>query len=136
MTTSRPTPKAAELANVAEEVRQEASELLAAAGSSEQAKRAVDSAVGNLAEPTTDNDAFALQCGFGSYLELFEAAKPLGEFDGKSWFVSNAGQNQWIVWNDQELVISHKAESFEAASKFSQQAMKQKTSSADSPPQA
>ena len=136
MTTSKPIPRAAELADVSDEVCREANELLSAAGSPEQAKRAVDSAVGSLAEPTSNNDAFALQCGFGSYLEMFEASKLIGERDGKHWFITNAGTAQFVFWNDHDLVISNKAESFEAALRLWKGVAPQRSDSTESPPQS
>jgi hypothetical protein len=87
---------------------QEAKTLLEKAGAPDLARQAVVSSCGAAAQPTEANDRFAHQWGFASYLEMFEASRPVAEADtadgGQHWFVTNVvGSDRWILWNDQEL---------------------------------
>jgi hypothetical protein len=109
-----PAPKARspQLSDADQGARAEAQELLASAGS-DQAQRAVESAVGP--QNNSQQDAFARQWKFGSYLEMFEASKPLATLDGKPWLVTNIGNNQWIVWNEQDLTAAYTVASVEEA---------------------
>jgi hypothetical protein len=102
-----PAARSAELAHAHESTRREAQELLAAAGTSDHAQRAVDSAAGRPRQSTAQSDAFARKWNFGSYLEMFEASKPLSTIDGKHWLVTNTGGQQWIVWNDEDLSAAY-----------------------------
>jgi hypothetical protein len=128
MTMSRtPAPRAHELERVSPETQEEARSLLEIAGAPELAKQAVASSAGHPAKPAPDNDAFGKRFGFGSYLEMFEASKPLGISGDKHWLVTNVGPEQWIVWNEEDLQLVHTFKSFEEA----KAQMKAKTSKAD-----
>jgi hypothetical protein len=108
-------PRASELEKVSADTKREAQKLLSAAGSKDLAKKALTSAAGHPADPTSQNDAFAKRWGFASYLEMFEASKALGEVDGKNCLVTHVGSDQWIVWSDHDLTVSHTYKSFEDA---------------------
>lgn len=64
---------------------------------------------------TAQREAFARGLSFGSYLELFEASKPLSTDDDKHWLATNIGGNQWIVWNEQNLEVACRVESLDEA---------------------
>ena len=113
--TKTPVARSPELENARHSTRQEAEHLLTSAGSAEQAQRAVESAVGPSQASSTQSDAFARQWKFGSYLEMFEASKPLATIEGKHWLASNIGGDQWIVWNEQDLVAAYKVHSIDEA---------------------
>jgi len=129
-----PTPKAHELDSVSPHAAREANQLLERAGSPDLAKQATASATRHPAALRPQNDAFGKRWGFISYLEMFEASKPLGESDGKHWLVTNVGREQWIVWNDEDLEVAHTFQSLEEA----KQQMRAKTvkprDMADAPP--
>jgi hypothetical protein len=115
--TKGPSPRSAALEHADRDTRHEAEQCLAKAGSPDQAQRAVDSATGHPAKPTTSNDAFATRYGFASYLEIFEASKPLALVDGKNWFATHAGE-QWIVWNDEDLEIVQTVKTLDEAHQY------------------
>lgn len=110
-----PSPRSKELEHAAPEAKREAEQLLSDAGSPSEARRAVDSATGPPAPSSPRGDAFARQLNFGSYLEMFEASKPLRSDDGKHWLVTHIGGKQWIVWNDEELTAAYTAASAQEA---------------------
>lgn len=112
--TKQPSGRSAALEHAPPETRQEAERLLSAAASQDQAKRAVESATGQRTEPK-DKDPFARQWNFGSYLEMFEASKPLATSDGQHWFATNVGPDQWIVWNEEELSVASTVRSVDEA---------------------
>jgi hypothetical protein len=115
-----PTARSHDLSAADKAAQEEAHELLVAAGS-DQAQRAVESAVGQELAPK--RDAFARDLSFRSYLELFEASKPLTTNDEKHWLATNLGGDQWIVWNEQELAIVYRVESLDEAQRVAQGAM-------------
>lgn len=115
--TKQPSGRSASLEHAPHATRQEAERLLTAAGSQDQAKRAVESATGQRTEPK-DKDPFARQWKFSSYLEMFEASKPLSTSDGKHWFATNVGPDQWIVWNEEELSLATTVRSVDEAQAF------------------
>jgi hypothetical protein len=98
-----------------EATRREAQQLLSDAGNSDDAQRAVESAVGQAAQPPSQKDSFARRWNFGSYLEMFEASKPLSTVDGKHWLATNTGDDHWIVWNDEDLTAAYTVGSVEEA---------------------
>ena len=111
--TNGPSARSPELAEADRAARDEAHSLLSRAGS-DQAQRAVESAVGQKAD-SSQRDAFALRWKFGSYLEMFEASKPLATIDEKHWLATLVGEQQWIVWNEQGLAAEYTAASLEEA---------------------
>jgi hypothetical protein len=66
-------------------------------------------------KPTSQKDAFAQRWNFGSYLEIFEASKPLATTDGKHWLTTNTGGDRWIVWNDEDLTAAYTVGSVQEA---------------------
>jgi len=107
-----PAARSPALEHAHETTRREAQQLLAQAGSPDQAQRSVDSAAGRDAQSTSQADAFARKWNFGSYLEMFEASKPLSSVDGKHWLVTHTGGQRWIVWNDHDLTAAYTVGSF------------------------
>lgn len=110
-----PSARSAALEHAGEQTRREAEQCLTKAGSAEQGQRAVDSATGHPATTKPQNDAFAKRWGFASYLEMFEASKPLRLLAGKNWLVTHIGGDQWIIWNDQDLEVVQTVKSFQVA---------------------
>jgi len=113
--TKTPAARSPALEHAHEATRREAQQLLAAAGASDHAQRAVDSAAGRPAQSTSQSDAFARRWNFDSYLEMFEASKPLSSTDGKHWLVTNTGGDRWIVWNDEDLTAAYTVGSVQEA---------------------
>jgi len=130
-----PRPKASELTAVSADTQREARKQLVEAGSKELARKAVASSSGHPADPTPKNDAFAKRWGFASYLEMFEASKALGEVDGKNCLVTHVGSDQWIVWSDHDLTVSHTYKSFEDARRHCEK-ISSPASEANTPPVA
>jgi hypothetical protein len=113
--TKAPAARSPELEHAREATRREAEQLLSGAGSADHAQRAVDSAVGQSMSRSPKGDAFARQWKFGSYLEMFEASKPLATLDGKHWLATNVGADEWIVWNEQDLNAAYRVRSLDEA---------------------
>ena len=132
---SRPaTPKAREVDGASPQTQREAQALLETSGSPELARQAVASATGHRAAPGPQNDDFGKRWGFASYLEIFEASKPLGESDDKHWLVTNVGPDQWIVWNDEDLEVVRTHKSLEEAKQQTRAATAKPRKQADAPP--
>jgi hypothetical protein len=110
-----PTPKARELDGVSSQTQREARALLKSTDSPELAKQAVPSSARQSDAVTARQDAFGKRNGFASYLEMFEASKPLGESDDKDFLITNVGPEQWIVWNDENLEVVRTFKSLEEA---------------------
>jgi len=110
-----PSARSPELEHAHEATRREAEQLLAGSGSADHAQRAVESAVGPSLSSVAKGDDFARQWTFGSYLEMFEASKPLGTIDGKHWLVTNVGADEWIVWNEHDLIAAYRVRSVDEA---------------------
>jgi hypothetical protein len=108
-----PSARSPALSDADKAAQEEAHDLLAEAGS-DQAQRAVESAVGQEAD-TPKREAFARRWNFGSYLDLFEASKPLTTTEGKHWLATNLAGDQWIVWNEQELEVAYRVGSMDEA---------------------
>jgi hypothetical protein len=83
------------------QVQAEAKRLLEESGTPDLARQAVPTAAP--AARGTHNDDFAHSWGFASYLEMFEASKPIMTDGDRHWLVSNVGPDRWIAWNDLEL---------------------------------
>jgi len=128
-----PAPRSAALERASRETRREAHELLAAEGSSEQAQRAVESATGQAAQTTAQKDAFAHRWNFGSYLEMFEASKPLMSA-GTNWLVTHAGADRWIVWNEKDLTVHYTVRSMQEAQELMSAATDQGGQGTKAPP--
>jgi hypothetical protein len=64
---------------------------------------------------TTQRDSFARRLDFGSYLELFEASKPLTTIQDKHWLATKLAGDQWIVWNERDLEIAYRVGSLDEA---------------------
>jgi hypothetical protein len=90
----------------ADQTRHEAQRLLDIAGSIERAQAALEDAAEPGGAGQVSPDAFALQLGFASYLDLFEASTPISSADGKAWCLTRLAGDEWIVWNDRELAIA------------------------------
>jgi hypothetical protein len=131
--TTAPSARAESLAHASDATCREAEKLLAKTASPDQAKRAVDSATGHPAAPSPENDKFARQWGFGSYLEMFEASKPLTQPDGGHCLVTHTSGGPWIVWDEATLSVLRTVGSLEEATASS--APPQKTNP-DTPPAA
>ena len=114
---SSPTPPEAwqEHEHVAPPVQNQAQKLLDEAGSPELAKRAVDAAAKTQPLPVSAHDQFARQLGFASYLSLFEASTPIKSALGKQWLVTALRTDQWILWNDSDLIVAGTYPTREAA---------------------
>jgi len=110
-----PAARSPELEHAQESTRREAEQLLAGAGSADHAQRAVQSAVGQSTRGASEGDGFARQWKFGSYLEMFEASKPLATIESKHWLATSIGDQQWIVWNEQDLIAAYTVASLEEA---------------------
>jgi hypothetical protein len=113
--TKAPSARSPDLEQAGEATRREAEHLLAGAGSADRAKRAVESAVGPSTSGAPKEDAFARQWKFGSYLEMFEASKPLATIDGGHWLATNVGGDEWIVWKEQDLNAAYRVRSVDEA---------------------
>jgi len=117
--TKAPAARSPELEHAREATRREAEALLAGSGAADHAKRAVESAVGpSVSEGIGRGDEFARQWMFGSYLEMFEASKPLATIDGKHWLVTNVGADDWIVWSEHDLIAGFRVRSVDEAKKL------------------
>jgi len=111
-------PTASQVDHAPQQARQEAKDLLTAAGGHALAKQAVAATTGHPAQPSRQNDAFADQWGFASYLDMFEASKSIGETAEGNWLVTNVGHDQWILWNELTLYVAHTAKSLEEAKRM------------------
>lgn len=65
--------------------------------------------------PLTQED-FARRWGFASFLEMFEASKPVGAAeDKKKWLLTALRGGKWLLWNDGELHAAREFDSREDA---------------------
>lgn len=69
-------------------------------------------------EPSADNDGFARQLGFASYLELFETSTPVASGDARHWFATPVDQGRWVAWNQEERQASSAFDSKERAVRY------------------
>lgn len=82
----------------------EAKKLLEQSGADDLARQVTAStAIPPAATP--QNEAFARGWGFASYLEMFEASKPVSTVGTRHWLVTNTGPDQWITWDDVDLRV-------------------------------
>lgn len=81
----------------------EAKQLLEQSGAHDLAQQTEDSATRPATHP--QGAALARQWGFGSYLELFEASKPVATEGSRHWMATNVGPDKWIVWNDGDFNV-------------------------------
>jgi hypothetical protein len=112
--TKTPAARSPELEHAHESTRHEAEQLLTSAGSADHAQRAIESAVGQ-SSAASQGDKFARRWKFGSYLEMFEASKPLATIESKHWLATSTGDKKWIVWNEQDLAAAYTVASLEEA---------------------
>jgi hypothetical protein len=103
--------------HVADAAQIAAQRLVDAAGSVELAKQAL----ANTKEPTETSsdapaasaDSFAQQHGFGSYLELFEAAEPITDASQGVWMLA-ACRSGYMAWSEREYAAVRFADRAEA----------------------
>lgn len=68
------------------------------------------------ATPPLTQEDFARHWGFASFLEMFEASKPVGAADGKKkWLLTALRGGKWLLWNDGELHAARVFDSREEA---------------------
>jgi len=104
--------------HVADPAQIAAQRLVDATGSVELAKQVLN----NATEPTNDSagssaesrDLFARGQGFGSYLEMFEAAEPISDPSHGVWMIASIGST-CIAWSEREFVAITFANRDEAA---------------------
>lgn len=101
MTTNHSSLQSAEKATP--EQREEARRLLEQAGAPDLARQATGESRQPQPETTQRREDFARSWGFTSYLEMFEASKPVSTEGERDWLVTNAGPEKWILWNDEDL---------------------------------
>ena len=86
------------------EPNSQAQSLIDAAGSPDQAKQAIDEAARNRASPPTTQEDFARRWGFASFLEMFEASKPVDSADQeRKWLLTALRGGKWLLWNEGDL---------------------------------
>ena len=95
-----------------------AEQLIEKAGSADQAKQAVDDAAREQAVAPLTKDDFARRWGFATFLELFEASKPLGRAEGtKKWLATSLRGGKWLLWNDADMQSAREFDSLDEAKK-------------------
>jgi hypothetical protein len=63
-----------------------------------------------------NKEDFARHWGFASFLELFEASKPVGDAGGKQrWLLTALRGGKWLLWNEAEMASARLFESREEA---------------------
>jgi len=68
-----------------------------------QANQAIEAAANERAAPLTKDD-FARRWGFASFLEIFEASRPVGNAGGKKkWLLTALREGKFLLWNDAEI---------------------------------
>jgi len=96
--------------------KSQAKKLIEKAGSPEQAKEAVDAAAREQAAAPITKDDFARRWGFATFLEMFEASKPLGTAEGKKkWLATSLRGGKWLLWNDADMRSAREFDSLEEA---------------------
>jgi hypothetical protein len=92
----------------------QAQKLLDQAGSPELARHAVNQAA-RAAEHADREAALARECGYETYLDLFEASTPASTSDGQSRFVTAVEEKRWAVWDPNALKVVGWYDSLEEA---------------------
>jgi hypothetical protein len=97
--------------SVPDGVELQAQRLVHNAGSAEDAKKAIDAAVGKEAVGDFRQDTFALRFGFASRRDLLAASKPLFDSQTSSWWATELKNGRWIVWGADDLSATQTFES-------------------------
>ena len=99
-----------------------AQKLIEQTGSPDQAKQAVDAAAREQASPPITKEDFARRWGFASFLEMFEASKPLGPAEeNEKWCVTALRGGKWLLWNDADMNSAREYDSLEEAKLYARQ---------------
>ncbi len=105
-----------------EQPKSQARKLIEKAGSPDQAKEAVDAEAREQAAAPITKDDFARRWGFATFLEMFEASKPLGIAGGKKkWLATSLRGGKWLLWNDADMSSAREFDSLEEAQKHARQ---------------
>lgn len=109
-------PDAAPPASSPQRPRSAAQDLIEKTGSPEQARQAIETAARRQAPPPMTKEDFARRWGFASFLELFEASRPLAASEGtKKWCVTGLRGGKWLLWNDADMSSAREFDSLEEA---------------------
>jgi len=112
--------------HVSDELRNQARQLLQAAGSLAHARHALELAADDEYElpPGTAvpvslarHEEFARECGYATYAEMSHFAEPIGDAEDKDWYLTPIQGGNWVVWNDCDCVIEQQFTSHEEAAK-------------------
>ena len=85
------------------DVELQAQRLVHSAGSAEDAKKAIDAAIGKEGVGDFRQDSFALRFGFSSRRELLAASKPLFDCETSNWWATELKNGRWVVWGNEDL---------------------------------
>jgi hypothetical protein len=99
-------PGCVSTAPIPEGVEMQAQILIHQAGSTGQAKDAVDAAAEREMIPDFREDLFGQRFGFASRAALLAASAPVTAADGTPWWTTAIEGNRWIVWNQEDMSAS------------------------------
>jgi hypothetical protein len=75
---------------------------------------------------STSQARLAASLGYSSYLDLFEASKPVGGDQALHWLITADSSGKWTLWNDSDFEIVERFDTRDAAANAALSCVKRK----------